>query len=198
VARQCKWRDMESTRSAGGGSRSSTGGGGAVEGSAGGGAAWSRAHCTTQKPNLRLRYRLRTTPHGNTYKQIDPLSVSIFCQLFNKPTPPPARPSDLELGDWKLGTLGINLLSVKTGDAPRSFGTIWGSHELQGRRESQQGAGVGSGPPGARDDRAFLFNRLNRASEAGDPALSTRHCRSRRIASKRGRQNKKSGTPVGG
>jgi hypothetical protein len=31
----------------------------------------------------------------------------IFCQLFNKSTPPPARPSDLKLADWKPG---INLL----------------------------------------------------------------------------------------
>jgi hypothetical protein len=33
----------------------------------------------------------------------------IFYQLFNKSTPPPARPSDLKLAHWKLG---INLLSV--------------------------------------------------------------------------------------
>jgi hypothetical protein len=32
----------------------------------------------------------------------------IFYQLFNKLTPPPARPSDLKLAHWKLG---INLLS---------------------------------------------------------------------------------------
>jgi hypothetical protein len=33
----------------------------------------------------------------------------VFYQLFNKSTPPPARPSDLKLADWKPG---INLLSV--------------------------------------------------------------------------------------
>ena len=49
---QCKWWDMESTHSAGGGSRSSTSGG-AVGSSANGGAAWRRARCVTQKPNLR-------------------------------------------------------------------------------------------------------------------------------------------------
>ena len=32
----------------------------------------------------------------------------IFCQLFNKLTPLPARPSDLKLAHWKPG---INLLS---------------------------------------------------------------------------------------
>jgi hypothetical protein len=60
--------------------------------------------------------------HGNTYKQIDPLSVSVFSQLFNKPTPPPARPSDLklgiELGDWELGLgIGLRLVIGKAGAA---------------------------------------------------------------------------------
>jgi hypothetical protein len=36
----------------------------------------------------------------------------IFYQLFNKSTPPPARPSDLKLAHWKPG---INLLSASAG-----------------------------------------------------------------------------------
>jgi hypothetical protein len=61
VVKQCKWWDMESTRSASGGSRSSTSGG-AVGSSANGGAAHGGEHTVqlrTQTQNLRSTHDFR-------------------------------------------------------------------------------------------------------------------------------------------
>ena len=51
-----------------------------------------------------------------SYRYADLLSVSVFLNDFlttNKPTPPPARPPDLELAHWKQG---ISFLSASSAD----------------------------------------------------------------------------------